>query len=449
MARQILLNAFDMNTPGHQSNGLWRHPRDRSHQYTSLSYWQDLARTLERGLFDGIFLADVTGVYDVYGGSPDTALRACVQVPTNDPFTVVPAMAAVTEHLGFGVTGSIPYLHPYSFARLMSSLDHLTKGRIGWNVVTGYLNSAAKGIGSVQQTAHDTRYDIADEFMAVVYKLWEGSWEDGAVVRDAANAVYTDPAKVHRVVHDGTYYALDAIHLCEPSPQRTPVIYQAGTSPKGQSFAASHAECVFVANHSKRTVAQYVTALREQAARQGRDPAGVKIFSMLAVVTADTDRAAQAKFDDYHRYGIREGALTLISGWTGLDMSSLRPEDRIENMESDSIRAIAESLCAKSVGEWADHLLVGGAAPVIVGAPATVVDEMERWMDETGVDGFNLSYTVLPECVTDFVDLIVPEMQRRGIYKTRYAPGTLREKLSGNGPRLKSPHPAASHRVGT
>lgn len=447
MTKQILLNAFDMNTPGHQSNGLWRHPRDQSHRYTSLAYWQDIARTLERGLFDGIFLADVTGVYDVYGGTPDAALRSCVQVPTNDPFTIVPAMAAVTEHLGFGVTGSIPYLHPYSFARLASSLDHLTNGRMGWNIVTGYLNSAAKGVGQAQQGAHDIRYDIAHEFMEVVYKLWEGSWEDGAVRRDAANGVYTDPAKVHRVQHDGTYYALDAIHLCEPSPQRTPVLYQAGTSPKGIDFAAAHAECVFVANHSKATVARYVKSLREQAVAHGRKPEDIKVFTMLTVVTGATDAEARAKFDDYRRYGLREGALALISGWTGVDMSALDADGRIEHVQTEAIRAMAESLCAKSVGEWADHLIVGGAAPEVVGAPATVVDEMERWMDETGIDGFNLSYTVLPECITEFVDLVVPEMQRRGIYKTAYAPGTMREKLFGDGSRLRSPHPAARFRV--
>ncbi|MBK6656947.1 MAG: LLM class flavin-dependent oxidoreductase [Proteobacteria bacterium] len=447
MSGKILLNAFDMNTPGHQSNGLWRHPRDKSHHYNSLTYWQDLARTLERGLFDGIFIADVTGVYDVYGGTPEAALRACTQIPTNDPFVIVPAMAAVTEHLTFGVTGSIPYLHPYSFARLMSSLDHLTDGRIGWNVVTGYLNSAAKGVGSAQQTTHDTRYDIAHEFMEVVYKLWEGSWEDGAVVRDAARAIYTDPAKVHSIHHDGTYFALDAIHLCEPSPQRTPLIYQAGTSPKGMNFAGTHAECVFVANHSKNTVANQVRSLRQQAVQSGRGANDLKIFTMLSVVVGETDKEAQAKFEDYRQYGIAEGALALISGWTGVDMSQFDSAAKLDNVKSESIQAMAESLCVKSVGEWADHLMVGGAAPVVVGSPATVVDEMQAWIDATGADGFNLSYTVLPECIEDFVRLVVPEMQRRGIYKTAYAAGTARDKLFGKGARLAAPHPAAGYRA--
>ena len=148
-------------------------------------------------------------------------------------------MAAVTKHLGFGVTSNLSFEPPYPFARRMSTLDHLTEGRIGWNVVTGYLDSAARGAGKDKQTAHDDRYDIADEYMEVVYKLWEGSWEDDAAIRDRARGIFTDPSKVHRVTHEGANYRLNAIHLAEPSPQRTPVLYQAGTSPRGRQFAAS------------------------------------------------------------------------------------------------------------------------------------------------------------------------------------------------------------------
>ncbi len=443
MDRHILLNAFDMNTPGHQSNGLWRHPRDQRSHYNRMSYWQDLARTLERGLFDGIFLADVTGLYDVYGGSPDAALRAATQVPTNDPFTLVPVMAAVTEHLCFGVTGAIPYLHPYTFARLITSLDHLTAGRIGWNVVTGYLNSAARGAGHARQTAHDERYDIADEFMEVVYKLWETSWEDGAVVCDAPQGIYTDPTRVHRVQHHGRHFELDAVHLCEPSPQRSPVIYQAGASSRGQTFAATHAECVFVANHNRRIVASQVQSLREKARGNGRGGETLRIFALLAVVTADSDEAARAKYAEYQSHGLREGALALLSGWSGVDMSGLSPDARIEEMDADGIRSLASSIGVRTLSEWAEYLIVGGAAPVLVGAPTTIADQMEQWIDETGVDGFNLAYTVMPECMTEFVDLIVPELQRRGRYKTRHTPGTMREKLFGQGARLALPHPAA------
>ena len=195
MSKPILLNAFQMNTVVHHGHGMWTHPRDRSRHYNELGYWLDLARTLERGCFDGIFLADVLGVYDVYQGSPDAALRNAMQIPVGDPMLLIPAMAAVTEHLGFGVTGTIGFEPPYPFARRMSTLDHLTNGRIAWNVVTGYLNSAARGIGLSTQQTHDQRYEAADEFMEVVYRLWEGSWEDDAVVADKLAHVFADPAK--------------------------------------------------------------------------------------------------------------------------------------------------------------------------------------------------------------------------------------------------------------
>ena len=262
MKKEIRLNAFAMNCVAHQSPGLWTHPRDRTADYNRLPYWIDLARTLERGRFDGLFLADVLGVYDVFGGSPDAALRNATQTPVNDPLLLISAMAAVTENLGFGVTCTLSYEPPYPFARRMSTLDHLTEGRIGWNVVTGYLDSAARGAGKDKQTAHDDRYDVADEYMEVVYKLWEGSWEDDAALRDRARGIFADPSKVHRVRHEGNNYRLDAIHLSEPSPQRTPVLYQAGTSPRGRQFAAQHAECVFMSGPSAKV----------DRAACGRDP---------------------------------------------------------------------------------------------------------------------------------------------------------------------------------
>jgi len=224
MPREIRLNAFDMNCVGHIQQGMWTHPRDQSSRYNELKYWVDYARMLEKGLFDGIFFADVVGVYDVYGGNADAALRSGVQVPVNDPMLVIPAMAAATEHLGFGVTANLIYEQPFLFARRMSTLDHLTGGRIGWNIVTGYLDSAARAIGIEGQIAHDDRYDLADEYMSLVYKLWEGGWDDDAVCADRASGVYADPSKVRAIHHQGPQYKVDAMHLCAPSPQRTPVL---------------------------------------------------------------------------------------------------------------------------------------------------------------------------------------------------------------------------------
>jgi hypothetical protein len=186
VTREIRLNAFEMNCITHQSPGLWRHPRDRAWQYKDLDYWTDLARILEGGKFDAIFIADVLGVYDVLHGDVDAAIRHAAQIPVNDPLQVVPPMAAVTRDLGFGLTASVSFEHPYPFARRFSTLDHLTKGRAAWNIVTSYLDSRAKNIGLIGQVDHDEHYEVAEEYLEVCYKLWEGSWEDGTVQRDKA-----------------------------------------------------------------------------------------------------------------------------------------------------------------------------------------------------------------------------------------------------------------------
>lgn len=453
MAREILLNAFHMNTVGHQSPGLWAHPRDQSRRYVDLDYWTDLAVTLERGLFDGLFLADVLGVYDVYGGGPAAALRNAVQIPVNDPLLLVPAMACVTRHLGFGVTCALSYEPPYSFARRMSTLDHLTKGRVGWNIVTGYLASAAKGMGLPDQLSHDARYDAADDFMAAVYKLWEGSWEDDAIVADKAARVFAEPSRVRRVRHEGPYYRVDGVHLCEPSPQRTPVLYQAGSSSRGRAFAAQHAECVFVNGPSRQVVKPIVADLRARAAEAGRAPDDLRIFSLATVIVGRDEAEARAKYDDYRQYVSPEGALALFSGWTGVDFSRYRLDDELEHIRTDAIHSAIDSFTVDdpdrrwTVRELAQKVGIGGRSPVLVGAPGQIADALIAWADETGVDGFNLAYVVMPETFRDFVDLVVPELQKRGRYKREYRPGTLREKLYGQGrARLPDSHPAARYR---
>ena len=190
----VRMNAFMMNTVAHQSPGLWRHPRDRSINYNQLDHWIEIAKVLEQGLFDAVFLADVFGVYDVYGGNYHAAARGAVQLPVGDPFVLIPAMAAVTEHLCFGVTGNISHEPPLAFARRMTTLDHLTKGRLAWNIVTGYLESAAKGQGREKLNSHDDRYAIAEDFTELVYKLWETSWNNKAVRRDKEAGIFTDPS---------------------------------------------------------------------------------------------------------------------------------------------------------------------------------------------------------------------------------------------------------------
>jgi long-chain alkane monooxygenase len=451
--RHIKFNAFAMNCIGHQTSGLWAHPRDRTRNYVSLSYWTDLARTLERGKFDGIFLADVLGVYDVFGGSPAAALRNGAQIPLADPMLIIPAMAYVTEHLGFGVTSNLSFEPPFLFARRMSTLDHLTQGRVGWNVVTGYLDSAAQSAGKTRQTAHDDRYDIAEEYMELVYKLWESSWADDAVRRDVKAQIFTDPGKVQRIVHHGKHYDLDAIHLCEPSPQRTPVLYQAGTSPRGREFAARHAECIFISGPSQNLIASRVADLRQRALGQGRRADDLKIFSMMTVILGSTEAEARAKYADYRAYASAEGALTLTSGWTGVDLSKLNLDEQVRHVTTDAGRTAMENITradpdrAWTVREVAEHVAIGGIGPVVVGGPEQVADALEDWVEKTDVDGFNLALVVAPETFADIADHLVPELQRRGRYKTEYRQGTLREKLFGEAPYLPQRHPGAALRA--
>ncbi|MBL0728609.1 LLM class flavin-dependent oxidoreductase [Piscinibacter sp. HJYY11] len=450
MAQQIRFNAFQMNAASHQSPGLWTHPRDTTHRYTDPEHWVVLARLLEKGLFDGVFLADVLGVNDTYANSPEAALRHGVQIPLNDPLLLVPLMAQVTEHLGFGVTCALSYEHPYSFARRMSTLDHLTRGRIGWNIVTGYLESAARNLG-VQRRPHDDRYDQADEYMEVVYKLWEHSWEDDAVRRDRASGVYVDPAKVHGIAHFGEHYQVPGIHLCEPSPQRTPVLYQAGTSSRGKVFAARHAECVFVSGPSKAVIARYVRDLRQAAADEGRDPQSLLIYAQALVITGATEAEARAKRAEYEAHIDTEASLALLSGWTGVDFSRTPHDATIEYLDTDSGRAALASFTQAdptrkwTVGEAARFIGLGGRGPVITGDAKQVADELESWVDETGIDGFNLTYAIAHETMRDVVEHLVPELQRRGRYRTEYPQGTLRSKLFRRGPRLPASH--AAHKV--
>jgi FMN-dependent oxidoreductase (nitrilotriacetate monooxygenase family) len=452
MGREILFNAFAMNSAVHQSPGLWRHPADRSSDYNTLAYWADLAKLLERGQFDGLFLADVVGAYDVYGGTADAALRGGVQLPVNDPMLLVPAMALVTSQLGFGVTANLSFEPPYLFARRMSTLDHLTNGRAGWNIVTGYLDSAARGHGQAKQRAHDDRYDVAEEYLDVVYKLWEQSWEDGSVLRDRAGSVFTDPAKVHRVQHAGAHFNLDAIHLCEPSLQRTPVLYQAGSSSKGRDFAARHAECVFVSGPSATVLAPRVADLRRWAEVHGRGRDAIKIFSMMTVVLGSTEAEAQEKFAEFKSCSSPEGGLVLMSGWTGVDFSQFDLDEEVRHVENDAGRTAMDNITRAdpsrtwTVREVARHVALGGIGPVLVGTPGTVADALEAWVDATGVDGFNLAYVLSPGSYADIVEQLVPELRKRGRYKSEYRAGTLREKLFGYGPRLGAAHPASRYR---
>jgi FMN-dependent oxidoreductase (nitrilotriacetate monooxygenase family) len=447
-ATPIVLNAFDMNCVGHINHGLWAHPRDRSREFNTLSYWISLARTLERGLFDGVFIADIVGTYDVYGNGLDLTLKEAIQLPVHDPLLLVSAMASVTHHLGFGVTVNLITEHPYLLARRFGTLDHLTDGRIGWNIVTGYLDSAARAIGLPQQLQHDERYDRADEFLEVFYKLLEGSWQDGAVKADKAARIHAQPAAVRAVRHDGRYYQVHGVGLSAPSRQRTPVLYQAGTSERGLRFAARHAEAVFLVGNRVDLVRESVTALRRAAVDAGRKPEDIRIVLGLTVVSGRTSAEARETHEDYLRHANPEAGVAHFAASTGIDFARFGLDDPIPYGPGDSMQSAVAT--AKRLGltrrKLIEQYALGGRYPAVVGDAVQVADELQRWVDETGIDGFNLTRTVVPECFEDFIDIVVPELQNRGLHKTAYTEGSLRHKLFGAGDRLPQCHVAARFR---
>lgn len=448
--KQILLNAFNMNCVGHINHGLWTHPRDTSSQYKTLEYWTELAQLLERGLFDGLFIADIVGVYDIYQDSVDVTLKESIQLPVNDPLLLVSAMAAVTRHLGFGLTANLTYEAPYLFARRLSTLDHLTRGRVGWNIVTGYLDSAAKAMGLTHQVEHDRRYDQADEYLQVLYKLWEGSWEDDAVIEDRERRIYAQPEKVHKVEHEGEFYRVQGYHLCEPSPQRTPLLFQAGSSARGLQFAGQHAECVFISGQNKQATREQVDKVRNAARAAGRDPQAVKVFMGLTVIVAATEAQARAKHDEYRSYASAEAGVAHFAASTAIDFARYELDEPIEYVKGNAIESATKTL---QNNDWTrrkllDQHALGGRYITLVGDPEQVADELEAWIAETGLDGFNLTRTVTPESYADFIDLVIPVLQARGSYKTAYAQGTLREKVFGQGPGLPEGHAGFSYKRG-
>lgn len=450
MPRHIRFNAFEMNCVGHQSPGLWAHPDDQSWRYKDVEYWADLARTLEKGIFDSIFIADVIGYYDVYKGDLDAALRQGAQIPVNDPLQLALPITLSTQHIGVGITASTSFEHPYTFARRLSTADHLTKGRVAWNIVTSYLESGAKNVGEAGLRQHDNRYDVAEEYLEVLYKLLEGSWEEGAVVRDRERRLFADPAKVHEIGHDGKYFKVPGYHLSEPSPQRTPLLFQAGQSEAGRRFAARNAECVFVGALTKPALKNYVSDIRARAAAAGRDPRKLLVYNLITIIVDETDAKAQAKFEKLQEYVSYDGSLVFMSGWSGIDFGQYAPTDLVRQVAPKGLTSLVESIeetgrpwTIEELARWGG---IGGAGPVFVGSAETVADILQDWVEETDVDGFNIAYAITPGSFEDIVGYLVPELQRRDAYPTAYADGTLREKLFGDGPYLPTDHPGAHYR---
>ena len=449
--KKLIVNLFEMNTLSHISHGLWPLSGNRRHEFNDIGYWIELAQILEHGGFDAVFIADVIGAYDVFRDGPETAIREGMQIPSNDPLLVIPAMAAVTERLGFGVTFSTSYEPPFAFARRMSTLDHLTKGRVGWNIVTSYLPNAARNFGLQDEIPHDRRYEIADEYLDVLYKLWEGSWDDDAVVADRENRVYADPAKVRYINHVGENFRVAGPHLSQPSPQRTPVLFQATGSPAGTEFAGRHAEVVFTGGRTVADFQRNAQTMRDAAERQGRRRDDIRFLVQAGVIVGRTEEEAADKARLYRENTSLDGILAHSN--LPVDLTAF-PRDitvgeavRLSGVDPERVAHLPLS---KTVGQALAGIRAGREGRFfVVGTPAVVADEIERWLDEDGIDGINLRQYHSFDTARDFSELVLPELRRRGrLHEVTGSPTTLRERSFGQGDRLPERHPAARYRGG-
>ncbi|KAF2400584.1 Nitrilotriacetate monooxygenase component A/pristinamycin IIA synthase subunit A [Trichodelitschia bisporula] len=442
--KKISLNFFENACTGsHMSPGQWRDPDDKTTGKDRLEYWLNLAKLAEKGKINFIFFADSYSLFDVYGGNTDAILRAGSHSASLDPMVIIPAMAAVTKTLGFGVTGSTSYLTPYILARTFTSLDHLTNGRVAWNVVTSWSKAAAKALGADDVVPHDERYAVAHEYMDLVYKFWESSWADDAVVFDRERRVAYEPSKVKKIDHQGKYLKASSPHQTHPSPQRTPVIFQAGTSKAGRAFGSKHAEAIYIGGLVPSQTAGSVAQIRADAAAQGRDSQSIKFFVGITPILGATMEEAQAKYERALENADPIGGLAQFSGFTGIDLSRF-PLDEVLHLTDkpgdDATHTFLENF-NKATGNkepWTPRRLgqtmaLGGFHPAPVGTPEMVADVFEQWIDEADVDGFNIAYVTSPGTFEDVVYLLRPELLKRGLVSDDYEVpgGSLRENLYG------------------
>ncbi len=443
----LLLSAFVMNTTSHIVQGTWRLPDAGQADFGSLDHWVDLARLLERGRFDVLFFADVTGLYGEYRGDHRKYLETGLQVPANDPVVLLSALAHVTEHLGLAVTSSIVQQHPFTFARQLSTLDHATRGRVAWNIVTGYLENGFRNYGHDGLVPHDERYAWAEEYLDVVLKLWEGSWEDDALVQDRERGIHAVYEKVHKIHHRGERYAVEGPHLVAPSPQRTPLLFQAGSSPVGREFAARNAEATFiVAPHPDAARAQ-IEDTRRRAVAYGRRREDLKFLPGLTFVVGSTEEEARRKAAELDEVIDWDGHLAHLSGSLGVDLGHHDPDDPVDVVETEAVQSIVAAVRASTHGRQPTvrdlgRLLAG--ANRVVGTPEQIADQLEVWQD-AGIDGVNVINVTRPGTYVEFVEHVTPVLQARGLQRREYTPGTLRAKVFGHD-RLPERHRGAAYR---
>jgi len=436
--------------------GLWKHPEDRSRTYKDLDYWINLAKLLERGKFHSVFIGDALTIYDDYKGPNNfaPAAQSGLNVPKNEPSAPVTAMAAVTKNLSFGLTFSTISEHPYHFARRLATLDHLTKGRVGWNIVSSYLNSTARQLLNGEPLPeHDERYLKTEEYVQVVYKLFLSSWRNDAVKLNLETGIFSDPDLIREINHVGKYYNVPGPSISEPTPQGFPLIIQAGTSSRGKLFAAENAEVIFVGGRNLKSLKKSIDDIKYLAINKfGRDPNHLKFLTQITPILGKTHEEAVAKFEKIKKYIDLEGSQALFAGWTGIDLSKYEWDEELKYVKSNGMRSLVDNLTKNNPGvkvtrrTLAEDTAIGGATTKeFVGTPEEIADIIEQWVEETGLDGFNFAYAIWPGTFEDIVNLLIPELQRRGLAQTEYSVpgGTFRENAYGlkNQVYLPKDHP--------
>ena len=448
--KQLVLGAFEEFTPSFISNA-WSHERSNPAAFATLEYWQELARELDSAGFDFLFFADALA-YPMHEDTiPDVVVREAVQFPVHDPLTLVSGLAATVDRLGFVVTASTTSEQPYLLARRFASLDHLTRGRIGWNVVTSDMQTAlVKLLGANDVTPHDRRYDRAEEFVDLTLKLWEGGWSDDPFIVDKQSRVFTDLSKVHRVTHDGDFYSLDGYFPVSPSPQRTPTLFQAGASTRGVQFAARVAECFFIQERDLDKAAALVGTIRREVERRGRPGDSVKIINSISVVVADTDEEAASLRASLTAAPSRDAMAALFLGWSGVNLLGLDPETSLDELTTEvgqSTLAMYQN-SGMTVGGVLDALAETLGGTKVTGTPEQVADEIVRIAEVSDVDGFLIEHTFGSlSTYREFIDDVMPLLRERGAIPRHPRTGSLREMLTGTPtPRLRHEHPGSAFR---
>lgn len=427
--RQLKLGAF--MRPASIHTAAWRYPGAFADANFSFAHLKRFAQTLERGRFDAFFMADHLAVLNM----PMEALQRSATVSSFDPLTLLPALSVVTEHLGLIATASTTYNDPYHVARKFASLDHLSNGRAGWNLVTSANPDEALNFSRETHIDHATRYRRAREFYEVVTGLWD-SWADDAFIRDVSSGVFFNPEKLHVLNHKGeSFQVRGPLNVARPV-QGWPVIVQAGSSEAGRQIAAETAEAIFSANNTLISAREFYADIKQRMREIGRNPSHLKVLPGVFVVIGETLAEAKARkrhLDSLVHPDSGLGSLSVMLGCDArqFDLDELLPEIP----ESNASKSSREKLIAMareenmSVRQLAQY--VGGSFGVMemVGTPASIVDEMEEWLMTDACDGFNVMFPFLPDGLDDFVNQVVPELQRRGIFRREYEGRTLRENL--------------------